>query len=66
MEEAAVAAKEVTVVAAVTAEVMYVAVGSAGVVIESVLIMEEQVVLVEMEEQAGQVLDIDGMEIINF
>ena len=54
---------EEQVVAAVTAEVMYVAVGSAGVVIESVLIMEEQVVLVEMEEQAGQVLDIDGMEI---
>ena len=57
------AAKEEQVVAAVTAEVMYVAVGSAEVVIESVLIMEEQVVLVEMEEQAGQVLDIDGMEI---
>ena len=47
---------------AVTAEVMYVAVGSAGVVIESVLIMEEQVALVEMAEMEAQVGDIDGME----
>jgi hypothetical protein len=60
--EAAVAVKEATVAEAVTAEVMYVVVGSAGVVIESVLIMEEQVALVEMAEMEAQVGDIDGME----
>ena len=49
-------------VEAVTAEVMYVAVGSAGVVIESVLTMEEQGVLVEMAEMEAKVGDIDGME----
>ena len=59
--EAAVA-KEATVAEAVTAEVMYVAVGSAGVVIESVLTMEEQGVLVEMAEMEAKVGDIDGME----
>ena len=56
------AVKEATVAEAVTAEVMYVVVGSAGVVIESVLIMEEQVALVEMAEMEAQVGDIDGME----
>ena len=56
------AAKEATVAEAVTAEVMYVAVGSAGVVIESVLTMEEQGVLVEMAEMEAKVGDIDGME----
>ena len=56
------AAKEATVAEAVTAEVMYVVVGSAGAVIESVLIMEEQEALEEMAEMEAQVGDIDGME----
>ena len=56
------AAKEATVAEAVTAEVMYVVVGSAGAVIESVLIMEEQGALEEMAEMEAQVGDIDGME----
>ena len=58
------AAREATVAEAVTAEVMYVAVGSAGVVIESVPTMEEQGVLEEMAEMEAQVGDIDGMEIM--